>query len=282
MTRVAVIWAFIILLLGCSPAQDEPAALRIGVLPGQTAAQLREQYQPLVSYLRNNIGRPVELVVPEDYADLLSLFASGSVDAAFFGGLTFIQAQAQTGAIPLVIRDIDTRFTSLFFARRDADGSAVSDFAGKPFGFGSRLSTSGHLMPRYFLRSQGLVPEETFSSVIYTGAHDKTIMSVLDGSIDIGVANAIIIGQMTQSGRIDENDLKILWETPPYTNYVWALQPALEAELKVPLQDAFLSLTVIDEDQREILENLGTRSFLPVRQEDFEGLRAVALELGLL
>ena len=282
MFRTAAIVGLIILLAGCSPEPEESSTMRIGVLPDQTEERLQAQYRPLIDYLAEKMNKPIELIVPIDYQHLLALFADGDIDIAFFGGLTFLQAQARSGAVPLVSRDIDTRFTSLFIAGRNASGTSISEFGGKKFAFGSKLSTSGHLMPRYFMKSQGIAPDEFFSSVTYTSAHDQTALAVADGSFDIGVASAVVIRQMIATGELDEDEVDIIGETAPFINYVWAVQPSMTPATIEKLQDAFLILSMADENHRFILNSFGAKSFLPVHQGDFEGLRDVARELDLL
>lgn len=48
----------------------------------------------------------------------------------------------------------------------------ITDFKGKVFSSGSNLSTSGHLLPRHFLKEMGIEPENYFSWVDYSGKHD--------------------------------------------------------------------------------------------------------------
>jgi len=281
--RTILIFCLIFVVTACAEEQHrERASLRAGVLPDKSAELLRDEFQPLIDYLAIQTGKDIELVVPETYEHLLALFASGEVDLAFFGGLTFLQAQATSGAVPLVTRDVDARFTSVFFAQNNDAGTKISDFGGRNFGFGSNLSTSGHLMPRYYLQTLGLAPEKFFASVSYTGAHDKTGWAVADGTLDLGVANSLVIKRMLESGALDKDKVKIIWETPPYTDYVWAIHGDFSSSLRENLQEAFLQLSMVDDYGRAILEKQGAKSFLPVRHEDFMKLRELAAEMGLL
>ncbi len=181
------------------------------------------------------------------------------------------------------MRDVDTRFTSWFLVKDGETAHDLTDFKGKIFTFGSRLSTSGHLMPRHFLQTEmQIIPEEFFSEVRYSGAHDKTVNLVLDGVVDLGVANSEIVRTMTRDGRVKENDLHVLWETPPFNDYVWAVQDDLNEGIKTQLRDAFLELDVDDSVQGKILKNMGTEGFLPAGDRDFLLLQQIADTLGLL
>ncbi len=217
--------------------------LRIGVLPDQDEAQLRRLYSPLIEYLVKKVGLETQLVVPSSYADLETKFAQGEIDLALLGGLTFLRLRESPGADALVMRDVDTRFTSYFVVAAGDPASSVSELAGRRLAFGSKLSTSGHLMPRYYLRKEGIEPETFFESVSYTGAHDLSALSIGQAKADIAAVNAQVVDAMLASGRLNEAEVRILWETPPYPDYVWAIRTDIQEKQRQTILDAFLSLT---------------------------------------
>jgi phosphonate transport system substrate-binding protein len=265
------------------PDKMTPSVLRVGVLPDENPEVLRKRYAPLLKYLSEAIGIDTQLILPTDYQELSQLFQDGQIELAYFGGLTFVQASINNDAEPLVMRDIDTRFVSYFLARPDENKKNLSDFEGKRFAFGSKLSTSGHLMPRHFMQSElQIEPENYFSAVDYSGSHDKTAFLVRDGSVDLGVANSAIIRKMIEDARLGENELQIVWETPPYVDYVWAVQKHLDESIKNRLRDAFMALDDAKLIHKTILSSLGAVSFLPAGTRDFQPLKRTAKNLGML
>jgi phosphonate transport system substrate-binding protein len=159
------------------------SSLRISILPDEGREKLIERYTPLFEYLARETGIPYELIIPETYGELLELFHAKKIDLAYFGGFTFVKANVIDNAVPLVMRDVDTRFTSYFLVKGDHPAENISDFKGKRFSFGSSLSTSGHLMPRYFLKEMDIIPEVFFSDTRYSGKHDLTAYWVRDGLV---------------------------------------------------------------------------------------------------
>ena len=260
-----------------------PAVLRVGILPDSSMDNLHQRYDPLLNYLSAETGLEYILVLPENYAALIRLFRDQEVDLAYFGGFTFVRAQAFYGARPLVMREIDTRFTSLFLVKGENSALELADFKDKTFSFGSELSTSGHLMPRYFMQvEKQIVPEQFFSEIHYSGAHDKTAYLVRDGKVDLGVANAEIILAMLKDGRLKQDEIRTLWQTPPYPDYVWAVHDNLDEGVITPLRNAFLKLDKNNKDHNKVLSRLGARFFLPAAVSDFTRLKRVAESLGLL
>jgi phosphonate transport system substrate-binding protein len=262
--------------------QSTPSVVRVGVLPDMSEKDLRQRYDPLMQYLSEETGLDLKLVLPADYADLLRLFGEGEIDLALFGGVTFVQANDTHQAEPLVMRDVDTRFISVFLVRHNDSATDLSDLEDKVLAFGSSLSTSGHLMPRYFLQqSKQILPEDFFGQVVYSGAHDKTAYMVRDGEADIGAVNAEIIDGMLRDGRLKQGDLRVLWQTPPYPDYVWAVQAHLNEDIKTQLRDAYLQLDFNDEHHRQILADFGATSFLPAGVKQFQPLQQIAADLEL-
>lgn len=289
-------YSYIILITSClillgiyiffTPAEqqkDTPSVINVGILPDENLNKLYQRYDPLLKYLSKEIGIEFKLIVPSSYDELLQMFRNHKVDLAYFGGFTFLKANLLYHAEPLVMREVDTRFTSWFIVKKDNKAQNLSEFKNKSFAFGSQLSTSGHLMPRYFMQlEKKIIPEDFFTKVHYSNTHDNTVYLVRDGVVDLGVANSEIIKRMLNDGRLQKNDIRILWETPPYPDYVWAIHNHFNDKLKISLRNAFMTLDFQNADQRKILSKMGTESFLPTETNDFISLNKIAKSLGLL
>lgn len=261
---------------GCDDDRQPYPAIAIGVLPDQSQANLSARYEPLVDYLRATTGLDVSLSIPSSYEELVDDFAAGRVQLVHFGGLTFVQAEQRSGARPLVMRDVDLRFTSCYLVPASDVRRSLTDFEGEDFSFGPVLSTSGHLMPRHFLTKQDIVPETFFSSVRHSPGHDQTAGWVANGTVTIGVSNCDIVRSMFADGRLSADNLRILETTPPYVDYVWAVQPSLDASLTNQLRDAFLALDPTNPAHRTILSANGADGYLPAGAGDFRDVRAAA------
>ena len=272
-------------LSACSnPADNDkglPEFLTIGILPDESKAELLKRYTPLFTYLSDALGIPYKLIIPSDYAELMHHFEHGDIDMAYFGGLTFIQANHLYDAVPLVMRDIDVYFTSYFITHPELSANKLSDFKDFTFSFGSKLSTSGHLMPRLFLQQKGIIPEEYFNKVLYSGSHDKTAFAVRNKSADLGAINSKILDKMVLDGRIKESETHILMETPPFPDYVWALQASIDQHSREKIINAFLSLSPANKYHAKILSGVDAGGFLPASTRDFLQLHDIARQIGL-
>ena len=274
------VWAALVFLLACgNPATRNE--IRIAVTPDLEAVLLRERYEPIADRIAESMGIPTRLIIPTDYHDLLDKFVSGEVDLALFGGLTFALAQEVAGAVPIAMRDLDTAFTTYFIARTDSQAVSLAEYRGMRLAFGSEISTSGHLMPRYFLNQINLPPDEHFSEIFFSGSHDRTVQMVMDGEVELGAVNAEIFDHLVLSGDVDTTEVHILVRTPTYPDYVWAVQEYLPPDLASDLRDVFLSLSTHRSEDRQILRAIGSQGFVPVLSGTFEHIKRAAQLLKL-
>ena len=152
-----------VLLSACSGDLSEdgrtPGVIRLGVLPDQSMQSVIAKYSPLVDYLSRTTALEFELVISADYAAMVDDFQAHRIDIANFGGLTFIEAERRYDAVPLVMRDTDLEFASCYLVPGTDNRNSLEEFEDEALAFGPELSTSGHLMPRYFLTAEGLDPD---------------------------------------------------------------------------------------------------------------------------
>jgi phosphonate transport system substrate-binding protein len=271
-------------LSSCSGPEQGPSIdiLRIGILPDEGEQTLRKRYIPLFDFLSQETGRPYELFMPNSYDELVRVFGEGQVDLAYFGGATFLKANSEYDAMPLVMRDVDSRFTSTLVVAGEGFKN-FEELQCKRFGFGSKLSTSGHLMPRHFLQlERGVTPEKYFHSIRYSGKHDRTAYWVRDGEVDAGFVNSEIIRGMFADGRLQAGDIRALWTTPPFADYVWATHPRVHPVDREKLQRAFLLLSADNPQHKIILSNISAAGFYPASISDFSRLQQIMTDLGVL
>ena len=272
--------------VGCNSQAPDPGAdtreLRVAVLPGQKPEELRRRYLHLIDYLRVTLDRPIQLEIPSSYRDLGDRFDAGEFDLAWFGGVTFTRARHRSGAEPLVMRDIDRHFASVFLAAADAPQQLVRDFRGMSLSFGPRLSTSGHVMPRFHLTRRGIDPDTFFGKVKHSRGHDETAGWVQDGTVDLGVVDETVLAAMLRDGRLDPSRVRVVETTPPYQNYVWATRSGIDPALRETLLDAFLALDPALPAHQLALDAVGASGFLPASDPEFDQLQVAVSSFGLL
>jgi len=279
--RKILILLLVSFLFACSES-NKNIPIRVSLLPDTSKEQLDKRYKPLLNYITEKTGIQFQLVYSDSYSDLYNKFVTKEIDFAYFGGFTYVKAHIKADAVPLVFRDADERFYSVVLVKNKNPAKQLSDLKNTDFAFGSKLSTSGHLMPRYFFSKRNITPETFFSKTHYSGSHQKTALMVQNNEVNAGVANAEIITRMFNDGRLKKQDVRILWTSPPFPDYVWAMQSHISTEKKAKIREAFLSLTKDIADQATILKNLGAEYFLPATHENFTVLEDTVRKFNLI
>jgi phosphonate transport system substrate-binding protein len=269
-----------VLLLSWSPAfADEP--LRVGMIPDAGATQISvEEKVPLQKYLEQQLGMPVKLIIPTSYNATVEGIGNGSLDVAYFGGLTYVKAHARYGAIPLVQRDIDRQFHSLLITRADTNIDGLKDLQGKTFCFGDINSTSGHLFPYLVMKNAGILPDKNLKSYRYTGSHAATAQAVAAGACDAGSLDETVFKSMVADGKIPGNTIKTFFTTQPFADYVWAARKDLPTAVQQKFSKAMLRLQVGQDDK--ILEILRGKHFVEATNDEYSEVERVAKELELM
>ncbi|UTH35231.1 putative selenate ABC transporter substrate-binding protein [Pseudomonas sp. KHPS1] len=256
--------------------------LKVSAIPDEAPTELLRKFKPLGAYLEQELGMKVEFVPVADYAAVVEALAADRIDMAWLGGFTFVQAHLKTGnAVPLVQREQDAEFTSKFITS-DPAVKSLQDLKGKTFAFGSVSSTSGSLMPRYFMLQDGIKPEDFFSRVAYSGAHDATAAWVQAGKADGGVLNASVWQKLVDGGKVDTDKVKVFATTPTYYDYNWTVRGNLDADLQAKIKSAFLALDPAKPEHKAILDLQAASRFIETKPENYECIEEAARAAGLL
>lgn len=258
---------------------------KIGAIPDQNAADLDKGMTAVAKYLSEKTGLKVEFVPSVDYAALVTGFQRGEIHMAWFGGLTSVQARNLVPeADSIVQRPRDAQFHSVFITQSSENISKLEDLKGKSFTFGSESSTSGHLMPRYFLSEAGIDANTDFDGKPnFSGSHDTTYKLVESGAFKAGALNEAVWEAAVKEGKVDTNKVKVFYTTPAYYDYNWTINSNVEdvfgkgTEQKV--KEALLSITG---DQKEIADLFQTDSFIETKNDNYKKIEKVAKELEII
>lgn len=270
------------LMLGAASAQSQ--ILRVSAIPDEAPTELQRKFKPLGEYLEKETGMKVEFTPVSDYAAVVEGLAAKKIDLAWLGGFTFVQAKLRTGgeALPIVQRAEDEVFTSKFIVPADSPVKSVAELKGKSFAFGSPSSTSGHLMPRYFLLKDGIDPDKDFKTIAFSGAHDATVAFVASGRADGGVLNASVMDKLIEKGDANARRVKVIATTPPYFDYNWTVRPGLDPALRQKIADAFLKLDPANPAHKELMGLQRASKFVPTTSANYDGIERAAKSAGLI
>ena len=271
-------------LLGPAAAQAQGNVLRVSAIPDEAPTELQRKFKPLGDYLKAKTGMDVEFTPVSDYAAVVEGLATKKIDLAWLGGFTFVQAKLRTDGqvVPIVQRAEDATFTARFIVPVDSPIKTIADLKGHTFVFGAPSSTSGHLMPRYFLQTQGIDAGKDFKTVTFSGAHDATVAFVASGRADAGVLNASVMDKLVEAHNPNAAKVRVLATTPPFFDYNWTVRPGMDPALVKKLTDAFLALDASNPQQKEIMDLQRASKFIPTKASNYDGIEAAGKAAGLI
>ncbi|HTJ07591.1 MAG TPA: putative selenate ABC transporter substrate-binding protein [Caldimonas sp.] len=258
--------------------------LRVSAIPDEAPTELQRKFKPLGDYLKHETGMDVQFIPVTDYAAVVEGLATNKIDLAWLGGFTYVQARLRTngGVVPIVQRAEDAKFTSRFIVPLNSPAKTLADLKGKTFAFGAPSSTSGSLMPRYFLLQAGIDPERDFKSVAFSGAHDATVAFVASGRAEAGVLNASVMDKLVESKNPNAEKVRVLAVTPPYFDYNWTVRPGLDPALTKKLTEAFLKLDPGKPEMKEIMDLQRASKFIPTQNSNYDSIEKAARSAALI
>jgi len=270
-------------------AGAKPAVLAFSAIPDDNKSGLAERYGLVASYLTRELGIPVEYRPSSDYAASVESFKNGDVQLAWFGGVSSVQArQAVPGARAIAQGKVDPTFVSYFIAHQSTGIEPSDEFPqamqGKTFTFGPRDSTSGRLMPEFYVRQHtGLAPEAFFGHPNkHSTGHDQTALEVQSGAVQCGALNYVTYDKLVKEGKIDPAVCRKVWSTPPYPDYNWTAHPLLEERYGAGFTEKLAQVLVGIQDA-EVLKALDRPAgLIPAKNEDYAAIEETMRAIDML
>ena len=289
MALVPLLIFSLITLAGCgqeaTTTPNQP--LIISAIPDQDPEKLQRLYGAVADYLTKELGVPVQYKPVTDYTASVTAFKVGDLDLVWYGGLTGVQARLQVpGAQAVVQRDIDEQFHSVFIANKASGIAGLADLKGHTFTFGSESSTSGRLMPQYFLKQEGILLTDFKGQAGFSGSHDKTIELVTAGTFDAGALNEQVWKSRQAEGKVDLTKIQEIAVSPAFHDYHWVLNPQVATrygnDFTAKVQAAFTKLDPAVAEHKVILDLFGAKKFIPTQNDNYAAIEAVGREIGLI
>ena len=274
-------------LAGCADAPDQPV-LRFSAIPDQDSADLDPKFQAWAEHLSEQLSVEVEYVPVSDYKAAVEMFKNGDIQLAWFGGLTGVQARRAVPGANAIAQGIeDPAFISYFIADASLGIDRSDDFPqairGQRYAFGSESSTSGRLMPEYYIRQYtGQSPTDFLGSPpLFSGSHDKTVELVESGRVGVGMVNSKVYDRRVAEGETDPARAVIIWQTPPYPDYNFTAHPKLEAMFGSGFTDK-LQRVLIETDDPDLLAAFPRSGLITAENGDYQMILDTAKELGFV
>lgn len=238
-----------------------------------------EKYQPLMDYLTENTPYRFELKLGWDYRDIINFLRNDSAEIALLGAATYLEAKKEFDVMPILAPlDSDrmpTYRSAIVTRRNNNDIISLSDLKGKTFAFASRRSTSGYLVPLYYLYKAG-VKMENFSGYSNQDYHDAVVREVLKGRYSAGAMLHSVALRYSK-------DLRIIFLSDPIPGLPIVVRGNTSPEFVKSIKKAFLALNPDNPAHQKILQAWDEEmhyGFTEVNDTHFNPIREMVNYLG--
>ena len=281
--RHAVMLTFAVVIASAATRPAIARDLKFGFTPVLGDAEMRAEFEPLMTYLSDSIGQKVVLYIAKDYGDLRTQMEAGAVDIGSFSPFAYVDA-VRGGKIRIIaqsMQDGSPTYRGIIIARKDRGLKAVADLQGKRFAFVDPKSASGYVYPRAMLIEKGIAPESYFKETIFAGDHNKVIAAVLKGRVDAGATYEGALGVAKAMGVPVEN-LVTLASTEPIPHDAIAIRIGMQATLAKAIQTALVDLDKSEAGRRVIANSKKKLSGHVIANDSlFDAVRRTAKIAGM-
>ena len=266
---------------------ESPKTLVFSAIPDQDETRLKERFGGMADYLSEKLGVPVKYVPVKSYAAVVTAFRNDQIQLAWFGGLSGVQARLHVEGSKAIAQGVeDTEFHTYIIANHSTGLKASDDFpkdiAGKTFTFGSKGSTSGRLMPQFYIEDALKERvDKIFKRVGFSGNHSKTISLVESGAYEVGAVNFKVWDEAVENKTVDLEKVSLIWTTPAYPDYQWTIRGDVDSIWGEGFSDK-VKAALLDLKDPKLLEQFPRSAFIEAKNSDYQPILDTAKSIGLI
>lgn len=278
--RIALSTAIVGLTWAGAAQANELKELNFGIISTESSQNLKEQWEPFLAAMSEKTGMEIKAFFAPDYAGIIQGMRFDKVDVAWYGNKSAMEAVDRAGGevfMQTVAADGKPGYWSLLIAHKDSPLTSVEDMLKNAkeltFGNGDPNSTSGFLVPSYYVFAQNNVePKEIFKRTL-NASHEVNALSVANKQVDVATFNTEGFERLEITNPEKAKELKVIWRSPliPSDPIVWRKNLPDATKTKI---HAFFSEFGANEQEMAVLEGLQWGKFrvssddqlLPIRQ----------------
>lgn len=280
------------LVLGLAATALQAQEINFGVIATDSASTQRERWEPFFADMAKKTGLTIKSFYAPDYAGVIEAMRFNKVQVAWYGNKAAMEAvDRSNGEVFAQVMYADGTFGyhGLLAAHKDSPYNSVDDVLKNSksinFSIGDPNSTSGFLVPTFYVFAKNGVDHRTAFKTVRNASHGANLQAVLAKQVDVATNNTEDLTKLENSKPELASQVKVLWKSPliPSDPFVWRkdLDPAVKAKLKAFV----LGYAKTDPAEKAILKNIysygGFREsnndqLIPIRQLELFRDRAKA------
>ena len=263
--------AAVVALTATGMAQAEiPNPLVFGIISTESSQGLKTSFGPFLEDMKKSLGVEVKAFFAPDYAGVIEAMRFGKVHVAWFGNKSAMEAVDRAGG-EVFVQTVDVTgnpgYWSLLIANADNDKiNSLEDVLkcdqSLDFGNGDPNSTSGFLVPSYYVFAKNNIDPKKCYKTVRSANHETNAMAVANKQVDFATNNTeSLYARLKRNHPEAAAKIKVIWKSPLIPNDPIVYKADLDKETKSVVKAFFLGYGRIGPDaerQRKVLAGVSS------------------------
>ena len=256
--------------------------INFGIISTESSQNLKSDWQPVLDDMAKKLGMKVNGFFASDYAGIIEGMRFNKVQVAWFGNKSAMEAvDRASGEVfaQMINADGTLGYYSHLIVHKDSPIKSLDDMLkqGKnlSFGNGDPNSTSGFLVPGYYVFSQNNIDPKTFFKVSRGANHESNALAVANKQVDVATNNSENLDKIKDKLPGKFNDIRVIWTSPLIPSDPLVIRKDLSEPLKGKIKEFFYSYGKGSQQEKDNLYKLSKLSsfklstnsqLIPIRQ----------------
>lgn len=275
--------------MGLSMATAWAQDINFGLISTESSQNLKSDWQPLLDDLAKQTGLKVKAFFASDYAGIIEGMRFNKVQMAWLGNKSAVEAVDRANGevfAQMVNADGTQGYYSHLVVNKDSPIRSVEDVLknGKSlsFGNGDPNSTSGFLVPGFYVFAQNKVDPKSLFKVVRNANHEANALAVANKQVDVATCNSEAMTKIEERLPEKFKDIRIVWTSPLIPLDPLVMSKGLPEATKEKLKNFFYNYAKTDQREKDIVYKISKLSgfkastndqLIPIRQLDLFGKR---------
>jgi phosphonate transport system substrate-binding protein len=277
------------LALGLSLASVHAQDINFGIISTESTQNLKQDWQPLIDDMSRQTGLKVTAFFAPDYAGIIEGMRFNKVHIGWFGNKSAMEAvDRASGEVfaQMVNADGTKGYYSHLIVHRESPINTLDDVLknGKSlsFGNGDPNSTSGFLVPGFYVFAQNKIDAKTHFKLARSANHETNALAVANKQVDVATNNSENLDKIQQRFPEKFKDIKIVWTSPLIPLDPLVMRKDLPDDVKTKIKTFFFNYAKTDPREKEVVMKISKLAgfkessnlqLLPIRQLDLFAMR---------
>ena len=266
---------------GLAQAQDLKE-INFGIISTESSQNLKIDWQPLLEDMAKKTGYKVNAFFAPDYAGIIEGMRFNKVHVAWYGNKSAMEAVDRANGevfAQMVNADGTQGYYSHLIVHKDSPLKSLDDVIKNSknlsFGNGDPNSTSGFLVPSYYVFAQNKIDAKTAFKVSRGANHESNALAVANKQVDVATNNSENLDKIKDRMPEKFKDIRVVWTSPLIPLDPLVMRKDLPEPTKQKLKDFFYSYGQGGQSEKDTLMKISKLSgfkpstnaqLVPIRQ----------------